>query len=109
MDIELSKAQGVIKQQDILAETAGRFVAVLAAQEKVKLTGDLVNISQEVVDAVTRRVVAGEDSPVNQTRWQVELSGARMALDNAKGDLIKARGRLAAMWGGGAARGGALG
>ncbi|MCF7958964.1 MAG: TolC family protein [Phycisphaerae bacterium] len=100
MDIELAQAQGVIKQQDILAETAKRFVVVLAAQEKVKLTGDLVNISQEVVDAVSRRVTAGEDSPVKQTRWEVELATARLALDTARGDLAKARGQLAAMWGG---------
>lgn len=87
------------KRLDIFAETSRRFVNVLAAQERLRLARSDVERAQETDRAVSERVKAGNEAPLQASKSEAELEMARLdqlAADNA---LRVARKRLAAMWG----------
>jgi len=87
-----------IKRLDVLTETTKAFVAVLAAQEQLALSDELVHLSEQVLDTVSKRVKAGKVSPLQQTKAEVVLSTGRIQLGGAKRNLKAARNRLAAAW-----------
>jgi cobalt-zinc-cadmium efflux system outer membrane protein len=86
------------KRLDVFTEVNKAFVDVLAQQERVKLAEDSVELSREVLDTVARRVEAGKDSPVEQTKGQVAVASAEIGLDKAASALESARKRLSATW-----------
>jgi len=88
------------KRLDVLTKVSFAFVGVLAAQERLTLAEELVRLSEEVMDAVAQRVEAGKDSPVDKTKAQVALAGARIEQKRAHQRLVAARKQLAATWGG---------
>jgi len=88
------------KRLDVLTEVALAFVGVLAAQERLTLAEELVRLSEKVMDTVAQRVEAGKDSPVEKTKAQVALAGARIEQKRAQRRLVSARKQLAATWGG---------
>jgi cobalt-zinc-cadmium efflux system outer membrane protein len=53
---------------DVLTGVAFAFVQVLGMQERLALTEELVQLSEGVLGAVSQRVEAGKDSPVEKTR-----------------------------------------
>ncbi|MBN2129585.1 MAG: TolC family protein [Sedimentisphaerales bacterium] len=85
---------------DTLREVAGAFVAVLAAQERLALTQQMRDLSNDAEAAVAQRVEAGKDSPVDDLRANVALSRSRIEARKARTKLATARHRLAAAWGG---------
>ena len=87
------------KRLDVLSETAKGFVDVLTAQDRLRLSEDLFNLSQGVYDVVAERVRAGKVSPVEQSKARVSLTNSEIKLEQARRDLEAARKRLAAMWG----------
>ncbi len=89
---------------DVLAETARRFAAVLAAQEKAALAGDLERIAYEVQRAVAAQVEAGQVSPLDLRRARVETELAAIDLASAQRETDARRAALAAMWGSAEAR-----
>ncbi|MHC4097576.1 MAG: TolC family protein [Planctomycetota bacterium] len=86
------------KRLDVFTEVNKAFVDVLAEQERVELAQDSVELSKEVLDTVRKRVEAGKDSPLEQTKGQVALANAEIGLDKATSALESARKRLSAMW-----------
>jgi cobalt-zinc-cadmium efflux system outer membrane protein len=88
------------KRLDVLTKVSFAFVGVLAAQERLTLAEELVRLSEGVMDAVAQRVEAGKDSPVDKTKAQVALAGARIEQKQAQRRLVSARKQLAATWGG---------
>jgi|GEM_PF-7132007 len=79
-----------------LAVTAGTtkaFVAVLTAQERVRLAREMEGLAEETATAVTGSVGAGAAAPVNAA-W------ARVAREQAERALDGKRTLLAATWGG---------
>jgi cobalt-zinc-cadmium efflux system outer membrane protein len=86
------------KRLDVFTEVNKAFVDVLAQQERVKLAQDSVELSKEVLDTVRKRVEAGKDSPVEQTKGQVAVASAEIELDKATSALESARKRLSATW-----------
>jgi cobalt-zinc-cadmium efflux system outer membrane protein len=89
---------------EVLTETTKAFVDVLAAQERLALAGDRVEVAEEGVHAVSRRVAAGSASPVEEHRARVELESGRIEKERAVRALAAARTGLAAAWGAGEAR-----
>jgi cobalt-zinc-cadmium efflux system outer membrane protein len=87
------------KRLDVMNEVAGAFVDVLAAQERLALSEELARVAGETHLAVTRRVEAGKDSPLRQTKSKVALSTMRVQTERAARALETARIRLAATWG----------
>lgn len=75
------------------------FIDVLAAQEKLALAEELVELSNKAHVAVRRRVEAGKDSPVDETKAKVASSTIGIELQRAGQALISRRRQLAGAWG----------
>jgi cobalt-zinc-cadmium efflux system outer membrane protein len=87
------------RRLDVFTEVSLAFIGVLAAQQRLTLAEELVRLSEEVMDTVAQRVEAGKDSPVDKTKAQVALAGARIEQKRAHQRLVAARKQLAATWG----------
>jgi len=83
----------------VKAATTTAFVEVLAAQERLRLSEELLELSQRLVDVVALRVEAGKVSPVESTRASITLIGSRIERDKVRRSLEAARARLSATWG----------
>jgi len=86
------------KRLDVFTEVVRAFVEVLAGQERLALTEELVQLSEELLDTVARRVGAGKDSPIEQTKADVALSNMRIQHRRAAQNLEFARKQLASTW-----------
>ena len=84
---------------DVFTETTRRFVAVLAAQEELRLAEERLRLADAVLDTVRVRVREGAASPVERTRARVAVSAARVSRDQAAAELEASRTELAALWG----------
>lgn len=84
---------------DVFASIVRAFVAVLAAQERVALSADLVRISESSAESVARLVGAGATPPAERTRAALETATAGVELASARHALEAARRALAATWG----------
>jgi cobalt-zinc-cadmium efflux system outer membrane protein len=89
------------KRADVLTETSKSFVDVLAAQERVALTQDLLRLAEQTFDTVSARVQAGKVSPVEETKAGVVLSNSRIEHARSQRSLEAARKKLVATWGSG--------
>ncbi|MGH8684022.1 MAG: TolC family protein [Nitrosospira sp.] len=83
----------------LIAQVANVFTEVLAGQERLRLAEENVQLAQEVVSTVTKRVQAGKVPPIEETKVGVALSTTRIELEQARRDLAAARKRLALLWG----------
>jgi cobalt-zinc-cadmium efflux system outer membrane protein len=89
------------KRADVLTETSKSFVDVLAAQERVVLTQELLRLAEQTFDTVSARVKAGKVSPLEETKAGVALSNSRIEHARAQRSLEAARKKLVAAWGSG--------
>lgn len=87
------------KKQEVFSEAAKAFIRVLKAQEKLKLFNELLKLSEESFETVTKRVDAGKDSPVEKTRASIALANMKIVNRQAKRDIEYANKRLASFWG----------
>ncbi len=87
------------KRLDVYADVARAFVDVVGAQERVALSTELVDLAKEAVARVSKRVRAGKDSPVEETKAMVTLHTTRLDLERARRELEGARRRLVSLWG----------
>jgi cobalt-zinc-cadmium efflux system outer membrane protein len=87
------------KRLDVLTEVTKAFVDVLAAQERLALTEELVHLAGQVFNTVSERVRSGKVSPVEETKASVALATSRIEIERARRGLEAARKRLAATWG----------
>lgn len=88
------------KRADVLTQASKAFVEVLAAQEKLVLSDELVRLAEKVFNTVSARVQAGKVSPVEETRAGITFAISRIALKHAQQKLEASRKQLAATWGG---------
>lgn len=91
--------EGHIQRLDIVAETARRFVTLVAQQEEHQLTHLAVELAEQTASAVTRRVAAAKSPQAEVDRAAVALERARIDDAHAEHELIAARADLAALWG----------
>ena len=87
------------RRLDVLTTVAKVFVVTLAAQERVSLEEEQVQLAQEVLQTVARQVKAGAVSPVEETRAQVALASSRVELSQRKRERTAAQLQLGATWG----------
>ncbi|NQT03453.1 MAG: TolC family protein [Planctomycetes bacterium] len=86
------------KRLDVFTAVAKAFAEVLAAQQGLKLTQELLQVSEELVNTVTKRVNAGKDSPLEKTKAIVALSNIKIQRQKAIHYLEFTRKQLAATW-----------
>lgn len=91
-DYEVSRA-------DALAETARAFYTVLAAQERLAISDELVELATRAQDTVRVMVDAGKVSAIELSRAEVELGNLSIAAASARRELEAARIELAGNWG----------
>lgn len=97
---ELARAVLAAMRADLRASTSTAFYNVLAAQAKLDLADATVALAKQGLSAAATRVTAGKNSPVDETRARIILSGAEIELAQARGDTDLAREALASLWGG---------
>lgn len=87
------------KRLDVMSDVARAFIDVLAAQEQLSLSKELVDLSEKAYSIVAERVRAGQDSPVEETKAKIAFSNTRIEFERAGKELVSARYQLAAAWG----------
>ncbi len=95
----LSTVDAEILRVDVAAETARRFITLLANQARATTVSEAVGLAEETVRAVTHRVESGGAPQADLARAEAELAMARLLQEDIEHELITARYRLAAQWG----------
>ena len=84
---------------EVLATTRQRFIAVLAAQEKLALAKEQAELAEKSLAAAEERIKAGKSPEIDRLRLQGETSLAGLTMTQAERALVTARQALAASWG----------
>lgn len=98
-DTELARSAYEIARVDVLARTTRQFIAVLAAQERLRLTEDLVALAQEALDTVRERIEGGKAAATEAVRANILLAELRVVQGTVRHALDADRRRLAALLG----------
>jgi cobalt-zinc-cadmium efflux system outer membrane protein len=88
-----------VRRVEVLADTAEKFIEVLALQHEVALTRESTTFAEAALSAVRRRVRAGKTSMLEEKKALVALARYRIDGEHARHELASARRRLAATWG----------
>lgn len=88
-----------ILRVDAAAETARRFLALMAHQARAVTADEAVTLAEESVEVVRQRVEVGRAPDADLARAQAALAFALLAQDDIEHQLKSARHRLAAQWG----------
>lgn len=80
---------------DVFTQVVQRYVNVLAAKRRVNVAEQTFGLAEQVLDTVSQQVEAGEVSSIERRRATVELSEARIALQQAQRTRTSARAALA--------------
>jgi cobalt-zinc-cadmium efflux system outer membrane protein len=101
-EVERDLAAAVLnaRRAELRADTSVAFHALLAAQARLELAEATLTLAKQALAGAAGRVAAGKNSPVDETRARIALSGAEIDLVQARGEADNARETLAAMWGG---------
>jgi len=86
-------------RRDLLAEVDRKFATLLGAQERAAIAELNAQTAQEVTQAVSNLVTAGEVSPIEESRAEGDQALASIELANAVRDADLARRALARLWG----------
>ena len=84
---------------EVLAVARQRFIAVLAAQEKLALANEQAAVAARALAAAEERINAGKAPAIDRTRLRSQVSLANLAVVQAERSLLSARQSLAAGWG----------
>jgi len=85
---------------EVFTRTVDAFVEVLAAQERLRLADEALEVARAVHGVARRRVAKGVASPAEEIRAGVAVDTASVAREHADHELETARTALAALWGG---------
>lgn len=81
------------------ADVRAAFYGLLAAQLRVELAGQTLEIARNAREAAAKRVAAGKIAPLEETKARVAESGAQLELGQAQSGLRVARSQMQALWG----------
>jgi len=82
----------------VLNRLSRSFIAVVAAQELLKVSQDQTEIAKEVLRIATKKVEAGKVSLIQQNKAEVAYSTSIIAIERARVELINAKKRLSLIW-----------
>jgi len=95
---EMVRLEARLQAIDLQAEVTRIFIEILASQQEISLTEELVGLAEQDLEFIRRRVKNGSLSPVEISRAEVALFSANMTLDSARQTLAVKRIQLATMW-----------
>ena len=93
-----------LRRIDVLTGTAGAFVDVLAAQERLRLADEALELARSVQHVASLRKREGLSSPAEEIRAGVAADVAGVEREHAEHELETARQKLATFWSGEAPR-----
>lgn len=93
------EAERQVRQLDVVAEVARRFVGVAADQERVALAARAVQLATATRDEVQKRVDAARSPLAEASRAGIALARAQLDQTEVQRQLAADRQRLAALWG----------
>ncbi|MBB6229206.1 cobalt-zinc-cadmium efflux system outer membrane protein [Polymorphobacter multimanifer] len=99
-DIDVARADGLIRRLDIAAAVQRLYVEVQAAEAMVGIARERVSIAEQLSREVGRRVAEARDPLFAGTRARTQLAEARVDLELAEHARDAAMTRLALLWGG---------
>lgn len=88
-----------IARREIFTEVGQAFAQALAAQEKIDLYRELVELNESFLPEIDKRIDAGKVTAVERSRAKTAVTTARLAQLQAEREFKVARLRLAATWG----------
>lgn len=97
--VDLAELDARILRLDTAAETARRFLACLAYQERLDFATEHVRLAEETIAAVQSRVDAGLATSAALARARAGLVRAELLEEDYSHELLSARHRLSAQWG----------
>ena len=100
LDRELSGWDYEAARLDVFTETTRRFVAALAARERLALAGETLRVARESLEATRTRVRAGAASSIEEARSEVAVATLEAEQTRREIELEAARKALASSWGG---------
>lgn len=95
----LLSAEREVLRMDTAAETARLFLSCLAYQAQLVSKLQAVNLAEQTVQAVDKRVQAGKAPDAELGRAEAELAKIRLQHEDVQHELLSAYHRLAAQWG----------
>lgn len=98
-DSDVASIEQRARQLDVLAEVTRRFVDVVAAQERVRLAAEAMQLSRQMLDAINARVEAARTPVAEGSRARIALTRALIEERQALTALKAARYNLVACWG----------
>ena len=98
---KLAETELARKRRDIRASVTGSFLEALNAQRRLALARESKDLSQRLLDAVTRRVKEGAASMADEIRAHLAVTQAEMEVRQDTMRLESAKRKLSLMWGGG--------
>lgn len=98
-DSDVASIEQRARQLDVLAEVTRRFVDVVAAQERVRLAAEAMQLSRQTLDAINARVEAARTPVAEGSRARIALTRALIEERQALTALKAARYNLVACWG----------
>ncbi len=84
----------------VLSQLTCRFVEAMAADRRIALAEKELELARATQDITSKRVAAGDASPVEQSRVIVPVITTEVALKRARRERHAAYRRVAASWGG---------
>jgi cobalt-zinc-cadmium efflux system outer membrane protein len=97
--VSLLAVEADIMRLDAAAETARLLFSCLANQARRVSANEAVQLAQDTVQAVQKRVKAGKSPQAELARAQAELARMKLKQEDIDHQLLSARHRLAAQWG----------
>ncbi|MHC4555393.1 MAG: TolC family protein, partial [Planctomycetota bacterium] len=98
LEKELAGLDYEAKRLDVFTEVTKAFINLLTAQQRLALKKELLQLSEELVGTVAKRVDAGKDSPLEKTKAAVAHSNIRIQHRQAVENLEFSRKQLASTW-----------
>lgn len=95
----LVRSEYQIARRELFAEVSKAFALALAAQEKVGLYMQLVELNESFLPEIDKRIEAGKVTAVEKVRTKTAVTTARLATQQAEREFRSAALRLAAAWG----------
>ncbi len=95
----LIKVEAELKQLDAAAETARLYLVSLAYQAREMNADKTIQLAEETIKSVSKRVKAGKTPEAERSRAQAELARRKLEREEIEHELLSANRRLAAQWG----------
>lgn len=102
-DLAIARAGGDIRRQNLLHEVELAYLAAQKADADLQVALQKVEVANEIVATVKRRVDAARDPLMAGAKAQAVLVEAQIGADTARRASDAAKARLASFWGGGVA------